>query len=172
MNELKKKIEDRDMRILLTILLTVSMCLNFYLGLLRTPMIKETRTEVIKRDTIVNIKKDFDTVYISKTKYKDIYHYDTIHHNDIVYVKDTVHNYAFKEKDYNLDINAVRLDNYKLDIHTKDTIKYTETVYQTIYKPKKNKIAIGVQGGYGYGFRSKQLEPYVGLGITINLFEK
>ena len=116
-------------------------------------MIKETRTEVIKRDTIVNIKKDFDTVFVSKTKYKDIYHYDTIHHNDIVYVKDTVHNYAFKEKDYNLDINAVRLDNYKLDIHTKDTIKYTET-------------------GYGYGFRSKQLEPYIGLGININLFEK
>ena len=146
--------------------------LNFYLYFLRQPIIKETRTEVIKRDTIVNIIKDFDTVYVSKTKYKDIYHYDTIHHNDIVYVKDTVHNYAFKEKDYNLDINAVRLDNYKLDIHTKDTIKYTETVYQTIYKPKRNKITIGVQGGYGYGFRSKQLEPYIGLGININLFEK
>lgn len=160
------------MKVLLTILLTVSMCLNFYLYFLKPPMIKETKTEIIKRDTIVNIKKDFDTVYVSKTKYKDIYHYDTIHHNDIVYVKDTVHNYAFKEKDYNLDINAVRLDNYKLDIHTKDTIKYTETVYQTIYKPRKNKIAIGVQGGYGYGFRSKQLEPYIGLGININLFEK
>lgn len=160
------------MKILLTILLTMSIMLNLYLYFLRQPMIKETSTEVIKRDTIVNIKKDFDTVYISKTKYKDIYHYDTIHHNDIVYVKDTVHNYAFKEKDYDLDINAVRLDNYKLDIHTKDTIKYTETVYQTIYKPKKNKIAIGVQGGYGYGFKSKQLEPYIGLGININLFEK
>lgn len=160
------------MKVLLTILLTVSMCLNFYLGLLRTQTIKETKTEIIKRDTIVNTIRDFDTVYVTNTKYKDIYHYDTIHHNDIVYVKDTVHNYAFKEKDYNLDINAVRLDNYKLDIHTKDTIKYTETVYQTIYKQRKNKIAIGVQGGYGYGFNSKQLEPYIGLGININLFEK
>ena len=169
---MKEKIENRDTKILLMILLTISICLNFYLYFLRPPMIKETKTEVIKRDTIVNIKKDFDTVYVAKTKYNDIYRYDTLHHNDIVYVKDTVHNYAFKEKDYNLDINAVRLDNYKLDIHTKDTIKYTETVYQTIYKQRKNKIAIGVQGGYGYGFKSKQLEPYVGLGITINLFEK
>ena len=160
------------MKVLLTILLTMSIMLNFYLYFLRPPMIKETKTEIIKRDTIVNIKKDFDTVYVSKTKYKDIYHYDTIHHNDIVYIKDTVHNYAFKEKDYNLDINAVRLDNYKLDIHTKDTIKYTETVYQTIYKQRRNKITIGVQGGYGYGFKSKQLEPYIGLGININLFEK
>ena len=159
------------MKVILIILLTMSIMLNFYL-FLRPQMIKETSTEVIKRDTIINIKKDFDTVFVSNTKYKDIYHYDTIHHNDIVYVKDTIHNYAFKEKDYDLDINAVRLDNYKLDIHTKDTIKYTETVYQTIYKPKKNKIAIGVQGGYGYGFKSKQLEPYIGLGININLFEK
>ena len=135
-------------------------------------MIKETKTEIIKRDTIVNTIRDFDTVFVSKTKWKDIYHYDTVHIEDKVYIQDTLHNYAFKEKDYNLDINAVRLDNYKLDIHTRDTIKYTETVYQTIYKPKKNKIAIGVQGGYGYGFNSKQLEPYVGLGITINLFEK
>ena len=160
------------MKVILIILLTMSIMLNFYLYFLRQPMIKETMTEVIKRDTIINIKKDFDTVFVSNTKYKDIYHYDTIHHNNIVYVKDTIHNYAFKEKDHDLDINAVRLDNYKLDIHTKDTIKYTETVYQTIYKPKKNKIAIGVQGGYGYGFKSKQLEPYIGLGININLFEK
>ena len=153
-------------------LLIISLMLNFYLYFLRPPMIKETKTEIIKRDTIVNTIRDFDTVFVINTKYKDIYHYDTIHKENKVYIQDTVHNYAFKEKDYNLDINAVRLDNYKLDIHTKDTIKYTETVYQTIYKPKRNKIAIGVQGGYGYGFKSKQLEPYVGLGITINLFEK
>ena len=158
--------------LIMVALLIISLMLNFYLYFLRPPMIKETKTEIIKRDTIVNTIRDFDTVFVINTKYKDIYHYDTIHKENKVYIQDTVHNYAFKEKDYNLDINAVRLDNYKLDIHTKDTIKYTETVYQTIYKPKRNKIAIGVQGGYGYGFKSKQLEPYVGLGITINLFEK
>ena len=158
--------------LIMVALLIISLMLNFYLYFLRPPMIKETKTEIIKRDTIVNTIRDFDTVYVTNTKYKDIYHYDTIHKENKVYIQDTVHNYAFKEKDYNLDINAVRLDNYKLDIHTRDTIKYTETVYQTIYKPRKNKIAIGVQGGYGYGFKAKQLEPYVGLGITINLFEK
>ena len=158
--------------LIMVALLIISLMLNFYLYFLRPPMIKETKTEIIKRDTIVNTIRDFDTVYVTNTKYKDIYHYDTIHKENKVYIQDTVHNYAFKEKDYNLDINAVRLENYKLDIHTKDTIKYTETVYQTIYKPKRNKIAIGVQGGYGYGFKAKQLEPYVGLGITINLFEK
>ena len=146
--------------------------LNFYLYFLRQPMIKETTTEVIKRDTIINIKKDFDTVFVSNTKYKDIYHYDTIHHNNIVYVKDTIHNYVFKEKDYDLDINAVRLDNYKLDIHTKDTIKYTETVYQTIYKPKKNYFTLGLSVGYGYGFKSKDVQPFVGITATYNILGK
>lgn len=43
----------------------------------------------------------------------------------------------------------------------------TETV--TISKPP-NRFSIGIQGGYGYGFRSKQWEPYVGLGIGIKVF--
>lgn len=148
----------------------MSLLTNFYLYFIREPIVKENRIEIIKKDTIVDYVKSFDTVYLAKTVYKDRYHYDTIHIKDKTYIQDTLHNYAFKEKDYDLDINAVRLDNYKLDIHTKDTIKYTETVYQTIYKPKKNKISIGLQGGYGYGFKARQLEPYVGLGITINLF--
>lgn len=39
----------------------------------------------------------------------------------------------------------------------------------TVSKPP-NRITIGVQGGYGYGFKSKQLEPYVGIGIGIRIF--
>ena len=165
------------MRFLLTIiLLTISICLNFYF--LIEPLVKETKTEVVKKDTIVTFKKDFDTVYISQTKYNDIYHYDTIHIKDKitnvekVYISDSIKNYSFNEKDYDLSIDAVKLDNYKLDIHKKDTVRYTETVYQTIYKPKKNWITIGINAGYGYGFKSRQLEPFIGLGINFNLFNK
>ena len=167
------------MRFLLTIvLLTISICLNFYLYFLREPLVKEVKTEVVKKDTIVTFKKDFDTVYISQTKYNDIHHYDTIHIKDKitnvekVYIHDTIKNYTFNEQDYDLDINAVKLDNYKLDIHKKDTIKYTETVYQTINKPKKNWITIGINAGYGYGFKSRQLEPFIGIGLNFNLFNK
>ena len=135
-------------------------------------MVKEVKTEIVKKDTVVTFKKDFDTVFVSQTKYKDIHHYDTIHVKDKVYIQDTIKNYTFNEQDYDLNINAIKLDNYKLDIHKKDTIKYTETVYQTIYKPKKNLITIGVNVGYGYTFKSKQLEPFIGLGINFNLFNK
>ena len=164
--------------LLVIILLTISICINFYLYFLREPLVKEIKTEVVKKDTVLTFEKDFDTVYITQTKYKDIYHYDTIHVKDKitnvekVYIHDTIKNYSFKKDDYDLSINAVKLDNYKLDIHKKDTIKYTETVYQTIYKPKKNLITIGVNVGYGYTFKSKQLEPFIGLGINFNLFNK
>ena len=166
------------MRFLLTIVLTISICLNFYLYFLREPLVKETKTEIVKKDTIVTFKKDFDTVYISQTKYKDIYHFDTIHIKDKVtnvekvYIADSIKNYSFKKDEYDLSIDAVKLDNYKLNIHAKDTIKYTETVYQTVNKPKKNLITIGVNAGYGFGFKSKQLEPFIGIGINFNLFNK
>ena len=156
----------------------MSICLNFYLYFLREPLVKETKTEIVKKDTVVTFKKDFDTVYVSKTKYKNRYHYDTIHikdtitNNEKVYIYDTIHNYSFKEKDYDLNINAVKLDNYKLDIHTKDTIKYTETVYQTIYKPKKNYFTLGLSVGYGFGIKSKDIQPFVGITATYNILGK
>ena len=166
MNELK------DMKVLLTILLTMSIMLNFYLYFLRQPMIKETSTEVIKRDTIINWNYSTDTVFADKIKYKNKIVYDTIVKNNTVYVKDSAVVHRDSTENYTIDISAVKLDWYKLNITHKDTVTYVQTVNNTIYKPKKNKIAIGVQGGYGYGFKSKQLEPYIGLGININLFEK
>ena len=160
------------MKVLLIILLTMSIMLNFYLYFLRQPMIKETSTEVIKRDTIINWNYSTDTVFADKIKYKNKIVYDTIVKDNIVYVKDSAVVHRDSTENYTIDISAVKLDWYKLDITHKDTVTYIQTVNNTIYKPKKNKIAIGVQGGYGYGFKSKQLEPYIGLGININLFEK
>ena len=33
-----------------------------------------------------------------------------------------------------------------------------------------NKWHIGITGGYGYGFKSRQAEPYIGIGITYSIF--
>ena len=116
-------------------------------------MVKETKTEIVKKDTVLTFKKDFDTVFISQTKYKDLYHFDTIHIKDKitniekVYIQDTLKNYTFNEQDYDLDINAVKLNNYKLNIHAKDTVRYTETINTVTYKQKSNKPQIGIFGG-------------------------
>lgn len=158
--------------IIYTAILILSLSLNFYLYFLRDPLIKEVKEYVEKKDTVIYWKFSTDTVYVKDTKYKDIYHYDTIHQNNVVYIRDTLNDYRFTEPDYTLDINAVRLDNYKLDIHKSDTITTTTTIYKTEYKNKKNTISIGVQCGYGLGLETKHVEPYVGLGVQINLFQK
>jgi len=43
------------------------------------------------------------------------------------------------------------------------------TEVRTISKPP-NRFTIGIQGGYGYGFKSKTWEPYVGIGIGIRIY--
>lgn len=61
-----------------------------------------------------------------------------------------------------------RLDSIRFDLrgfYTKDREVIT---IEKITPQKRNKWHIGVQAGYGYGFKSKQLEPYVGLGISYN----
>lgn len=160
------------MKVLLTILLTVSMCLNFYLGLLRTPTIKETRTEVIKRDTIVNWNYSTDTVYFDKIRYKNKIVYDTIVKDNIVYVKDSAVVHRDSTENYTIDISAVKLDWYKLDITHKDTVTYVQTVNTVTYKPKKNHFTLGLSAGYGYGIKSKDIQPFVGITATYNILGK
>ena len=158
--------------IILTVILTLSLLSNFYLYFLREPITKEVKVEVIKKDTVIDFIRGYDTVYVEKTKYKDRYHYDTVMVENKVYVRDTIREYDFKEKDYDLSIYAVKLDRYKLDIHAKDTITFTKTEMKTVVKPKKNLISVGIIGGYGYGFRSRDVQPFIGAGITLNLFTK
>ena len=54
-----------------------------------------------------------------------------------------------------------KLDSIQVYRQTVVTIK-TETVV------RKRRIGIGVQAGYGYGFRYGGFEPYVGLGVSWN----
>lgn len=158
--------------IILTVILTLSLLTNFYLYFLREPVTKEVKVEVVKKDTVTDVIRDYDTVYVEKTKYKDRYHYDTVMVENKVYVRDTIRNYDFKEKEYDLSVYAVKLDKYKLDIHANDTVTYTKTEIKTVVKPKKNLISVGIIGGYGYGFRSRDVQPFIGAGITLNLFTK
>ena len=64
------------------------------------------------------------------------------------------------------------LDSIKADWRKSETI-ITNTVEITKYIDRRktfwNRFHIGIQAGYGYGFNSKQLEPYVGLGGSFDL---
>lgn len=74
-------------------------------------------------------------------------------------------------KSYISGINS-KIDSIKADWRKSETI-ITNTVEITKYIEKKktfwNRFHLGVQAGYGYGFKSKELTPYVGIGGSIDL---
>ena len=69
----------------------------------------------------------------------------------------------YKDSDYTAYVSGyrARLDSIKV---------ISKVVTKDVVVPKFRKWNIGLTGGYGYGFRSKQFEPFVGIGITLNIF--
>ena len=47
----------------------------------------------------------------------------------------------------------------------------TTTITQTKNVREFRRWNVGIIGGYGYGFNSRQFEPFVGIGVTYNLFK-
>lgn len=52
-----------------------------------------------------------------------------------------------------------------------DSIRiYRKTVARTQDVTKRHGFSIGLTGGYGYGLVSRRIEPFVGVGVTWNVF--
>ena len=124
---------------------------------------------IVVRDTIVQT----DTISHTKIIKQDRYHYDTIMIRDTVWIADIPQNYTDSCEDYKIDINAVKLYDYSLDIYRVDTfIKEIEKVPQI--KRKKAwgwTINAGLQIGYGLNVNPSNMQanfsPYIGIGIGI-----
>ena len=126
-------------------------------------------TEVVHTDTIQTIR--VDTIRVKRT-FTD-YIYDTIVVNDTVYVADIPRVYTDSTADYALNVRAVKMYDYRLDIFRVDTIiRYTQ---EKPTEPKKRgkwgqSVVIGLQAGYGLGVQpttmQARFEPYIGIGIT------
>ena len=126
-------------------------------------------TEVVHTDTIQTIR--VDTIRVERTFTDHIY--DTIVVNDTVYVADIPHVYTDSTADYALNVRAVKMYDYRLDIFRVDTI--TRYVQEKPTEPNKRgkfgqSVVIGFQAGYGLGVQpttmQARFEPYIGIGIT------
>lgn len=126
-------------------------------------------TEVVHTDTIQTIR--VDTIRVERT-FTD-YIYDTIVINDTVYVADIPRVYKDSTADYALNVRAVKMYDYRLDIFRVDTI--TRYIQEKPAEPKKrgkfgHSVVIGLQAGYGLGVQpatmQARFEPYIGIGIT------
>lgn len=134
-------------------------------------------TESLKTDTVTVDKIKWDTVEIPTPIPQ--YQYIVKHKTDTfpIIKHDTVDNTAVVEvpitrKVYSDSLYRAVISGYKpsldsIDIYQK-TITHTQTITKTV--TDKRKWAIGLQGGYGYGLKSKDFQPFIGVGISYRIF--
>lgn len=72
------------------------------------------------------------------------------------------------QKNYETDEYKAWVSGYEPNLDSIFVFPKTTVIHERSYKPP-NKWHIGITGGYGYGFKSKQAEPYIGIGITYSI---
>ena len=72
------------------------------------------------------------------------------------------------QKRYDGDDYRAYVSGYEANLDSIFVFPKTTVIHERSYKPP-NKWHIGITGGYGYGFKSKQAEPYIGIGITYSI---
>lgn len=112
------------------------------------------------RDTVIKWKYDTDTIYI---KGKDKIKYETKVINDTVWIKDEPVTTTDSTSNYVIDINAVKLNWYRLRMMKNDTITINTTTVKTINSPSKGGLYYGLGVGAGYGFINRKPDIFVGL---------
>ena len=105
-------------------------------------------------------KYDTDTVYMTNTRTK----YETKVINDTVWIKDEPFTTTDSTSNYVIDINAVKLNWYRLRIMKNDTITINTTTVRTTNSPKSG-FYYGIGMGMGYGFMNRKPDLFVGLTI-------
>lgn len=141
----------------------------------KTDTVFSTKTDTLWKDTTI-IEKEFVPKTIVKTKTDTLFkeNGDTIQliteskrfDKTILSGKDTA-----DVEIYTSGINT-SLDSLKMRLKTYNKV-ITNTVEITKYVEKKkmfwDRWHVGLQGGYGYTFKTKDLQPYVGVGISFDL---
>lgn len=127
----------------------------------------------IRYDTIVVVKHD--TIRSTRTILQETYKYDTVVLRDTVFIADIPQNYVDSTQDYRIDIRAVKLYGYDLNIYkTSTNTQVLPREPQTASKERRGRfgqsIVVGLQAGYGLGVQPSTMqarfEPYIGVGIT------
>lgn len=109
------------------------------------------------RDTVIQWKYDTDTVYITNTRIK----YETKVINDTVWFKDEPVTTTDSTSNYVIDINAVKLNWYRLRMMRNDTITMNTTTVKTI-SPTRSGFYYGLGVGAGYGLINRKPDIFLG----------
>ena len=121
----------------------------------------EKEVTVEKTDTIVEYKYKTDTIYNTKTNTE--YKYITI--NDTAYIENKPEIYKDSTDNYDITIQSVKMDWYKLNIHHRDSITYTKEIIKNVYNKKKQHFNHGVTLGVGYGLWNQKPDLFIGYSV-------
>ena len=151
---------------ILSIILIISLALNVY-QCNRKKDVAEIEKEVIveKCDTIIQTKLKTDTIYFNDIQYK------TINVRDTVWIEAKNREYKDSTEDYDITINAVKLNNYQLNIHKRDSIQYENKIIKEtiVKKEKQNPFGVSLFLGPAYDLYNKQMGVSVGIGLTFRI---
>lgn len=94
------------------------------------------------------------------------------HSTDTLLMRDSVLvEVPIESRHYNAPEYDAWVSGYEPSLDSIKVYQKTEYITETITRHKPpNRFTVGIQGGYGYGFKSKTWEPYVGVGIGIRIF--
>lgn len=109
------------------------------------------------RDTIIQWKYDTDTIYMTNTRVE----YETKVINDTVWINDEPVTTTDSTSNYVIDINAVKLNWYRLRMMRNDTITINTTTVKNISSPKSG-FYYGLGVGAGYGIVNRKPDIFVG----------
>ena len=148
--------------VLISILLIISICLNIYLCRDRTP--EKTTTKIEYRTRTVRSPVATSTKGVGQIPVA----VKTVSHTEKDTVCDTIYlprkQTEYKDSDYTAYVSGYEAKMDSISVRTK-------IITKTIIKTKYRRINIGITGGYGYGINSRTFEPFIGVGVTYNLFK-
>lgn len=152
---------------LLIALLGASLAFNLYQH--KHPRVEEVQsvTTVFERDTII------DYVYKTDTIYAHTFHRDTVYCtkviNDTVWIADIPRTYRDSTPQYDLTMEAVKLNWYRLDIHARDTVTVYDRSVVTNLPRKQSRWGFGAYAGPSYDIYNRQWGISVGVGLTFRI---
>lgn len=147
---------------IISILLIISLSFNVHqCNRKRDKEYVNVEKEVIveKCDTIIQTKLKTDTIYFNDIQYK------TINVRDTVWIEAKNREYKDSTEDYDITINAVKLNNYQLNIHKRDSITYTKEIIKNVYNKKKQHFNHGITLGVGYGVWNQKPDLFIGYSV-------
>ena len=142
---------------------------------IKTDTVFTTKTDTLWKDTTI-VEKEIVQKYIVKKKVDTVYTKEGDTLNLITEAKRFDKRLISNKDTADLQIYTTgietSLDSLKMRLKTHTDV-ITNTVEVTKYIQKKktfwDRWHVGLQGGYGYTFKTKDLQPYVGVGISFDL---